>query len=519
MKIQKIALVDNNDKFLGFEELNRAHFGDGKHHRGFSTLIFDSRGRVLLQKRKHKIFDGFWDFTVASHPVRNGRGVETYQQASDRALETELGIGHVDVKSVYEINYFAKDGQNAENEFCPVLVGRWAGRHVPNLDVVYETKWVTLENLLDDISKNPKKYTPWAMKSLVVLKKLRLNGFFWDIGDFSAQFAKYSKGFFTSKKKVLKSYPKLIEGFYFNLQDFGVGGKAMRPYLVYLGYKLGGGRDINKILPICLAVELVHNFLLIHDDIIDKSGTRRGKLTIHKRYEKKFGKHYGTSQAIVAGDIAMMEAFGLINKANFPPKLKEESISLLMNYLLETAFGEALDVEYSYKRPSLAKILQVAELKTARYSFVGPLEIGANLAGAKPEQIKAIGNYGKKVGIAFQLQDDILGVYGEEDVTGKSSRSDMREGKNTVLFHKARDMAKGEDLRNLESIWGKVNASGKDLVRVRQIIKKSGAYGWCTNKMQSLVQSAKRVARQVTGDRELLEILRENADFVIARDK
>ena len=107
----KVVLVDRQDREIGYSDLESSHQGKGKRHRAFVTLLFDSKNRVLLQRRKHKLFDGLWDFTAISHPIRiNGR-TESYQQASDRALKKEMGIGHVSIKKNGGFNYFAKDGE------------------------------------------------------------------------------------------------------------------------------------------------------------------------------------------------------------------------------------------------------------------------------------------------------------------------------------------------------------------------------------------------------------------------
>ena len=145
---------------------------------------------------------------------------------------------------------------------------------------------------------------------------------------FSKPFDSYSKQYFLEKIDSAKKYAPLISDFYKNLFDFTVGGKKLRAYLVQLGYRIGKGSpfvevmEAKKILPICLAVEIIHSFLLIHDDIIDKSDKRRGKLTIHKRYEKYRNSHYGISCAILLGDIASFEALDLVNSSGYGDELK-----------------------------------------------------------------------------------------------------------------------------------------------------------------------------------------------------
>ena len=344
-----------------------------------------------------------------------------------------------------------------------------------------------------------------------------------ELKNFTNEFSKYAKTYFSQRQKVVKKYPPLISRLYRELEEFGVGGKAMRPFLVYLGCRIGlSGQsvrrsDLKKILPICLAFEMVHNFLLIHDDIIDKSGVRRGKQTVHKKFEENRDEHYGISQAIVAGDIAFLEALDLINKSNYSNELKSRCMDLLVKVILDTGYGQVLDVDYAYMRSNLKNIRQVVELKTARYSFVGPLTIGAVLGGAKDSQIKALEKFGLLCGMAYQLQDDILGVFGDEKTLGKSTLSDMQEGKNTVLFYKTRDLASNLQGRLLDKVWGDKRATVSDLLGVQTIMKDCGALVWCQKEMKKLVKDAKKSVDAITGDSRLAAIFYECADFVIFR--
>ena len=347
---------------------------------------------------------------------------------------------------------------------------------------------------------------------------------------FLASFEPYSKRYFAKKLKSHKKYPLLIHQFYKDLLDFTVGGKKMRAFLVWLGHQIGGSsrkaQATNKILPIVLAYELVHSFLLIHDDIIDQSATRRGKLTIHKRYEKLFGpsaslrarEHYGASQAIILGDIACFEAFNLVCDSDFSESQKVLCQKKLITTLLETGYGEALDVEYSYKEATFEAIWQMMQAKTAKYSFVGPLTLGAVLAGADKSQINALAKFGLLVGTAFQLQDDFLGVFGNEKILGKSILSDMREGKNTILIYKTREIITSQDKRELEQLWGKKDAKMADLKKIRQIIISSGAFDWNQAQKRKLVGEAKVHIQKITKEPSLRQILSQLADFVIERE-
>lgn len=522
MKEETLILVDENDNFLGYASRDECHRGRGKRHRAFVTLLVDSQNRVILQKRKHRLFDNLWDLTAISHPLHLVGYDEDYQQASDRALKKEIGIGHGLVKKVGAFNYFAKDGQNCENEYCTILVGEYDGDYRANPNKVYETKKINFKEFIKEVSKNPKKYTPWtrlAVGQLEMSESIGSGDFQEELKAFLEVFEPYSQKYFSKKVEESSKYPILIKNFYKDLEDFGYGGKAMRPFLVYLAYRASGGKDVDKILPICLAFELIHHFFLIEDDIIDESDTRRGKLTIHKRFEKKFGYHYGISQAMMLADIAVFEAFGLVNEAQFDDKVKAQCWKKLINVLLETVYGEILDVEYSHLKSNIGQIWQMIDLKTARYTFVGPLTVGALFAGANKSQIDALGQYGLSVGAAFQLQDDILGVFGDEKVLGKPTLSDLREGKNTILIYRTREMASTAQKERIAKLWGKRNGDMRDLRMIREIIRDSGARQWSQSEQAKLIRKAKEQIPQIIADKNIQKILFQLADFVIAREK
>lgn len=343
-----------------------------------------------------------------------------------------------------------------------------------------------------------------------------------ELKDFLANFEQYSQKFFAQKIKEAHAYHPLIVQFYKDLADFSSGGKRMRAYLVYLGYltatsQVSRKADLKKVLPVSLAIEIVHSFLLIHDDIIDRSDKRRGKPTIHERYQKNNDYHYGVSQAIILGDIACFEALRLVDVADFDASKKVKSQQKLLEVILETGYGEALDVLYTYKQPNLSQIWKVMDLKTARYSLVGPLIIGSLLGDGNKNRMAALTKFGLAAGIAFQLADDVLGLFANEKVIGKPS--DLAEGKNTLLIYKTRELAGPKDKIILDTVWGNKNASHKETKQVQEIVIKCGALAWCHREQERLVREAKGVIGQISSDRKLQSIFGQIADFTIDRQK
>ena len=166
MAEQMLILVNESDKLLEkYAPKSKCHTGKELHHRAFTVLILNKKGKVLLQKRKHKLWDGFWDLTN-SHPLHKDNKNESYHQAVTRCLKKEWGI-EIPVKKLFGFNYFAKYKKNfCENEYCLFLVGEHNGSVHPNPEVAYGYKWRRLKVLLDDIKIHLGNYTPWTIKAL-----------------------------------------------------------------------------------------------------------------------------------------------------------------------------------------------------------------------------------------------------------------------------------------------------------------------------------------------------------------
>lgn len=168
---QIILAVDDKGKFLEYIPKEEGHKRDGKRHLAITVLIYNSKGQVLLQKRKHKIFDNIWDLTGATHPLHREDGIdETPEEATLRCLKDEYDIENISVKNIGAFNYFAKTDDLCENEHCTLMVGEYNGPVKMNPSVGYEYKWVDKKEFLRDIEENPQNYTPWANESIKLLK-------------------------------------------------------------------------------------------------------------------------------------------------------------------------------------------------------------------------------------------------------------------------------------------------------------------------------------------------------------
>ncbi len=224
------------------------------------------------------------------------------------------------------------------------------------------------------------------------------------------------------------------------------GGKRLRSAFMYYGYLGAGGTEDDKMLRASMSIELIHSFLLVHDDIIDRDDVRHGVPTLHRRYAD-FGRrlfpdkdvvHFGNSIALIMGD--MLYAFGndIIFQSGFSKERIFDGLSRLQKVVSFTVMGQARDVYMEYKRDAKEEeILAMYRNKTAKYTVEGPLHIGAALAGASPELFDHLSAYALPLGIAFQIQDDILGIFGSADRIGKPVGSDIEEGKLTLLTARA----------------------------------------------------------------------------------
>lgn len=298
------------------------------------------------------------------------------------------------------------------------------------------------------------------------------------------------------------------------LKDAAVGGKRIRGTLVILGYTLVSKTPNPELLKVAAAYELFQTAILAHDDIIDKSSTRRGKSSLH---EVLGGGHYGNAQAICLGDIGFFLAYKLIAESSFDDAQKVKAISFFSNSIIQTTVGEMMDVELSFAAATASQkeILAVARLKTAYYTFVAPLTLGAILAGADDTLLKKLALYGENIGIAFQLQDDIHDIFGTETLLKKKVGGDIKEGKQTMLFKKAKELANTKEAVLLETSYGKSTIDAQDIENIKNVFSDTGALAYTQKLSHDYSDKARAVIPAVTDDAHLQTLLGEIIDYVI----
>lgn len=319
------------------------------------------------------------------------------------------------------------------------------------------------------------------------------------------------------KDDVIDISPRLIpfiDVFKINCE----GGKRLRGSLVRLGYEMSGGENQNEILKASASIEIFQTAILAHDDIVDQSETRRGKPTI---YRQLGGNHYGISQTICLGDIGFFIASKLISESNFDNDKKIEAVNSFNQMVINTGLGEMLDIELSLlqNEHKESDVLSIHKLKTAYYTIVYPLILGAKLGGGDIILINQIDDFGTNLGIAFQIQDDILGVFGDEETLGKSVTSDIEEGKNTLLITEALKNADTNQKEILEKYYGKGKLNENDLEKIRDVFRETGALEYSQNKAFELVNKSKQVLGSMQIKSEYKELLSQMSDYIISRQR
>lgn len=307
------------------------------------------------------------------------------------------------------------------------------------------------------------------------------------------------------------------------------GGKRIRAALLFYSYLAHGGTDKKEALKASMAMELSETYLLIHDDIMDNDRLRRGGETIHESYEQKIkakhlrvtngSHHFGESMAMLAGDIACAMSNEILSGCNFDKEYLNNVIAELNEIYRVECYGQALDM-FSQTRDDLTAddVILTHKLKTVPYTFDGPVKIGAILAGLSPKNSKKLEGYTIPLGVAFQVQDDILGLFGSIEKLGKPVTSDLREGKKTLLMLDALARAdqNGRDIINQN--LGNCRATIKGLKEVREVVKSTGALEESMNLARNLAQEAAEFIKKHKLNEEGSEFMLNLANYVVNRE-
>jgi geranylgeranyl diphosphate synthase, type I len=277
------------------------------------------------------------------------------------------------------------------------------------------------------------------------------------------------------------------------------GGKRLRPAFAYWGYRGAGGPDSDHVVAALSALELVQASALIHDDLMDRSDTRRGEPAVHRRFaalHTAAGWHggaagFGDSAAVLLGDLAMVWADELLHSSGVDVAALARARPVFDRMRTEVTVGQYLDVlTQATADTSMDRAGQVARYKSAKYTVERPLLIGAALAGAPPGLVAAYEGFGLPLGEAFQLRDDVLGVFGDPAQTGKPAGDDLREGKRTYLVAAAFAAATPADRADLDAGLGDPGLDLAGVQRLRTVIRDSGALARTEERIATLTETA-----------------------------
>lgn len=343
------------------------------------------------------------------------------------------------------------------------------------------------------------------------------------------------QNFFATKKKAAQVLsPTLVHSIEV-LEDFVLqGGKRIRPMLVLLGFQLAGGKisgDSDPIYQVAAAVELVHKYLLLLDDIADRDELRNGQPTVWQRYQTEFTRnnwheatHHGRTFAEI--DSALLASFvtelitSLRTSTLSADKLLEVLDLIDLHQYFETVAGWQIQYQMNHlplEKATEAEFIKGLELVTARYTFVGPLLIGASLGPNHTSILaKILTNYGIAVGTAFQLQDDILGLYGDPAETGKPVGNDVREGKKTLLLQHAFQKAEMKDREFLAKVCGS-DLSTLELKQVQEVVKMTGSLADSQALANQFVNEGIAALNVLDQKNDQVKILIDLANFVVNR--
>lgn len=326
-------------------------------------------------------------------------------------------------------------------------------------------------------------------------------------------------------KKV--SALKPIHTYYYEvLSDFVLrGGKRLRPASFVMAAKGVGATDEATLIKAACSVEFLHNGTLVHDDVMDLDEVRRGGPTCYVMFSDWHKKHFGTydqkfgeSIAILLGDTTYSLAEEMLLDSDIESNQRAEALKQLSHYYQVVCEGQLYDMMLEKaKAVTEEEYLTMVNMKTG-VLFVAPLIMGASLGGASKAQLAALEKYGELMGQAFQIQDDVMGTFGDEAKSGKPTDGDIKEGKRTLLVIKALEAATSKQKETLLNALGNRRATAEQVEAVREIIRKTGSLDYSKKIAKELADKSKVSLKEAGLTNESTEFFSQLADYVIERE-
>ena len=288
------------------------------------------------------------------------------------------------------------------------------------------------------------------------------------------------------------------------------GGKRLRPAFAYWGWRAAGGEDCDEAIAAATSLEFLQACALIHDDVMDGSDTRRGMPSVHKYFEALHSEaawlgsstNFGAGAAILLGDLCLSWADELLLTSNLPTDALSRAKPIYDIMRTELMAGQYLDLlEQARAGADVERILNVVRYKSAKYTIERPLHLGAALANASASVMQSLSDFGLPLGEAFQLRDDVLGVFGDPEVTGKPAGDDLREGKRTVLIALTYERASQSNVELIRTKLGSADLTADDVTNIRAIITDCGALA----AVEHMIQTGREAALLALETAEITE--------------
>ena len=534
--------VDENDRVIDSVSKIDCHRGKGIRHRAFSVLIFDSEDRLLMQQRSSEkiTFPGIWANSCCSHPLdienENGDPVEGVIHASKRKMLQELGIP-LEVSSNWEFNHIGRfeyscrwDDDWIEHEIDHVLIVRASPNLSINRNEIKDTKWLNHQEIIEMLEgENEWKdaiVAPWfrmiwkhfiephypnmdALLSsnsdkIVNCGRLSIN----KKSDSNALKSALSKHKEIVEEEIMKSMNKIrqerLHGAMTHL--FSGGGKRYRAILPRLvGEAIGNAHDGHYTLG--SSIEIIHNFTLVHDDIMDQDPIRRGLNAVHVEYDD--------ATAINAGDAMLAVGFEILaDSEDISPENLKFLVQSIGEMVRRVAEGQQEDFDFE-KRDYVSEeeyIAMIAGKTSAMFETCA--ETGAKLAGADSKTVEEMADWGLKLGLCFQLMDDLIDITGDTETLGKPAGSDVVQGKKTLIAIHALDS--GNDLPTFSKVYGQGECSDEDLERAVEELRNNGSIDYAMDRAMRYHSEAHKILDGLVPS-PALEVLRQLTDMQLTR--
>ncbi len=534
--------VDENDRVIDSVSKIDCHRGKGIRHRAFSVLIFDSEDRLLMQQRSSEkiTFPGIWANSCCSHPLdienENGDPVEGVIHASKRKMLQELGIP-LEVSSNWEFNHIGRfeyscrwDDDWIEHEIDHVLIVRASPNLSINRNEIKDTKWLNHQEIIQMLEGENKWkdaiVAPWfrmiwkhfiephypnmdallssSSDKIVNCGRLSIN----KKSDSMALKSALSKHKEIVEKEIMKSMNKIrqerLHGAMTHL--FSGGGKRYRAILPRLvGEAIGNAHDGHYTLG--SSIEIIHNFTLVHDDIMDQDPIRRGLNAVHVEYDD--------ATAINAGDAMLAVGFEILaDSEDISPENLKFLVQSIGEMVRRVAEGQQEDFDFE-KRDYVSEeeyIAMIAGKTSAMFETCA--ETGAKLAGADSKTVEEMADWGLKLGLCFQLMDDLIDITGDTETLGKPAGSDVVQGKKTLIAIHALDS--GNDLPTFSKVYGQGECSDEDLERAVEELRNNGSIDYAMDRAMRYHSEAHKILDGLVPS-PALEVLRQLTDMQLTR--